>query len=332
MRPAAKSRAILRKLLANMIRPRLAGAILVARPGNPRFTQGMMRTLFLLLSFVLLSGTALAGTQGDLRKVRIPVDDEFITVRYLLLDDGHRHPAVIINHGEEAGTSEAVLKKRRNYNLRSAILFGNVVAFWQHEGFDIVAPLRRGYGDSGSHYSGSFVSCSHPDFVTPGENVSREISSTISWIRQQDWFDGRIILTGSSGGGFASVYAATKNFPGVAGIISYSGFRGAVDPVKRKRHPCGEELQTGLYARAGAETAVPAMWIFAENDRLIDPGVVRKWADAYNRGSHGKLELLMFPPLHDQNGNEQDGHAIFRRPDLWGKEVENYLGRVMHRP
>jgi len=66
---------------------------------------------------------------------------------------------------------------------------------------------------------------------------------------------------------------------------------------------------------------VPSLWLYAENDRLFSPILVRTLHDTYARAG-GNAELTMFPPI------ATDGHqlwGLFEGRKQWLPAVDEFL-------
>ena len=106
--------------------------------------------------------------------------------------------------------------------------------------------------------------------------------------------------------------AAAKNPAGVVGILNVAGgFRSDL--------PCGPDhlvKEFGIFARTAR---IPALWIYAENDRYFPPDLARRMFETYTKAG-APAQLQMLPPLGD------DGHFVLSGSvDRWWPSVEPFL-------
>jgi dienelactone hydrolase len=208
-------------------------------------------------------------------------------------------PVIIVNHGR-SGQAE----KRASFN-RSRLLGGLFV----RRGFVVLVPTRVGYGPSGhtvdpERSSGNTVAnCPAWTFSNAARAITAHIDATLTWARTQPDIDTqRLVLAGTSAGGFGSVVAAGTKPAGLRAVINFAGGVGGA-PDKRVGDPCGMADVANKFAAAGARNPVPTLWFYAENDKFWGPGAPRQWHEHYVRAG-GKAEFHMFKPVGD------DGHEI----------------------
>ncbi|MEX3959905.1 alpha/beta hydrolase family protein [Trinickia sp. EG282A] len=229
-------------------------------------------------------------------------------------------PTLIFSHGRAAdGLDRAKL----------AHPIGNGhVRYWLAKGFAIVAPVRVGYGktggpdieDSGSWFD-SFGTCrSRPDYRKLARVTAQETSAAINWARAQTWVDSkRIVLEGGSVGGFATVATAATHPSGVIAYINFAGGAGGL-PDRSPGHSCDPEQMKEVMAELGKTTALPGIWLYAENDHYWGPEAPRRWFDAFVSGGS---------PAEFVNPGElagHDGHFLLSYGGkMWSVPVDRFV-------
>jgi dienelactone hydrolase len=105
----------------------------------------------------------------------------------------------------------------------------------------------------------------------------------------------RVISTGVSAGGAASIALAARDIPGLRAIVSVAG---GGEPVLA---PCYIAASVPVdYGYFGSHTKIPSLWVFAKNDPLHPPGQVEVMRKAFTAGG-GKLKVVELDPLDDDS-------------------------------
>jgi dienelactone hydrolase len=286
---------------------------------------------------IVLSAGALCCAAGVSRAanaapetVRIPVDNvagagmdsPMVAGVFRPAGDGP-FPVVIYSHGRSGTDVER--SETRVPDLRSHL------RYWLAKGFAVVAPIRPGYGETGGidrENSGVrydiFGNCwGPPDFRRSASAAATAVLATLVWVRQQAWADAsRVILTGVSMGGLASVATAATDPPGVAGYVNFSGGTGG-NGRRAPGHSCGSEEMEKLMSSYGRTTHVPSLWLYAENDTFWGSDWPRAWHRAFaSGGSHS--DFVMTAPVPNA-----DGHQLLARGvRLWTAHVDRFLGEI----
>lgn len=205
---------------------------------------------------------------------------------------------IVLSHGS-ATTAEANRAMGRYRPLHP-------VREWIARGYAVLVPVRRGYGASGgSRFGDAYGSCARPDFRRAGEGAATDLLATVAWARSQPDLDAkRWLLVGQSAGGFASIYAASKQPEGLVAVLAFSTGRGG-DPDKRPGEPCASDELARLLADIAPRIAVPVLWFYAENDQFIGPRVQRLWYESF-RAAGGRGELVTIAPFPAARG-----HGVF---------------------
>jgi len=230
-------------------------------------------------------------------------------------DKPGRFPLVILVHGTNPTAGKDF---RQVYARQSPAAFTNVAAAFAAHGYAAVAIMRRGFGHSeGQFAEGVHRSCDNQDYLVAGRSAGEDVTGAIATLRHEAWTDpDRVLLLGVSTGGVAVTAAAAKNPAGVVGILNVAGgFRSDL--------PCGPDhlvKEFGIFARTAR---IPALWIYAENDRYFAPRHVKSWHAAF-RSQGGRGELVLVPPFGE------DGHLLFTRGmTVWHPIVGGFLREVV---
>jgi dienelactone hydrolase len=252
------------------------------------------------------------------RPTRVP----FLDVAHRGVEDAsRRRPLVVINHGSDASTREAV---------------GMPVFYWLsrwfvERGYVVVLPQRRGHGATGGEFAEGRDSCARPDHYQAGQTAADDIEAAVRFMAGQSFVDpDYIIVAGTSTGGWASLAIAGRSIPGLRLVVNFSGGRGG-HAYGRPHAVCHEE---GLIAAAGRfarEAKVPTAWFYTRNDSYFGPdlatAMARRWSE-----SGGSVDLRVLPSFGP------DGHELVADRGswpLWTTPLEQHLtlaaGRAIHR-
>jgi dienelactone hydrolase len=224
-------------------------------------------------------------------------------------DDAASHPLAVINHGSPRAADE-----------RSAM---SPYAMWPQarafarRGWVAVAFMRRGYGRSEGGWAETYGSCADPDYARAGFAGASDIAAVARFMAAQPYVSkGGWISVGVSAGAFATL-ALTANAPrGLAAAISFAPGRGSTSPDS----VCGEPRLVEAFARYGATSRTPLLWVTAENDHFFGPRLVDRLAGAFER-SGAKMTLVRTAPFGE------DGHDLFgaQGAPIWSPIVDRFL-------
>ncbi len=186
-----------------------------------------------------------------------------------------------------------------------------------HRGWVSVVIVRRGFGVSDQPFAEGY-NCAAPNYrralTTAAEDVAAVHAVVARW---PDVDATRILAMGVSVGGATMLAWATTQPPGLMGVINVSGGTGSHSP----RANCDENGLVSTFGSFGAETRVPSLWFYSENDSYLPPDLVRRMHAAYTKAG-GPGQLNMFGPVSD------DGHEIWTLSEgrrLWMPLVDRFL-------
>ncbi len=189
-------------------------------------------------------------------------------------------------------------------------------------GFAVLILERRGFGKSTAVYSESVGECDYRDNVANGNAAANDLLAAINYAKEKLGIDPKnIILAGVSAGGFASLFAASKNVPGIRATLNFAGGRGS----KGNNQVCSESNLLETFELMGQGSKIPSLWIYSENDKVFPPAIAQKFYQSYTQKG-GKAELKIAPEFG------KDGHELFSRAGIpiWVPYVEEFLEK--HRP
>jgi dienelactone hydrolase len=278
------------------------------------------------VALLLLASSAFAGAADvETERVRIAFDAPGTSAMLagVFLPPGQGpFPVLVYSHGRSGTALER--SQTRIPDLRSH------VTYWLRKGFAVVAPIRPGYGETGGfdrEDSGvrldTFGNCwGYPNFGEAASASASALLATIEWVRHQSWAKAdRIVLTGTSMGGLASIAAAAANPPGVVAYINFAGGTGG-NGTRAPEHSCGSEAMEGLMRKLGDATQVPGLWLYAENDRYWGSRWPVAWYRAFNERRH-LAQFVMTDPVANS-----DGHQLLARgARLWAAPVDTFLAQ-----
>jgi dienelactone hydrolase len=221
-----------------------------------------------------------------------------------------KHPLVLMTHGSD-------YSKGKNREMSPGMMQPQAVWF-ARRGWVVAIVARRGYGDSGGKMDKTHYGCDESAFDAIAEENAADLTAAYNAVKDLPQVDAtRVIATGSSAGGFASLALGAHAPPGLKAVINFSGgwhslfFSGS----------CTKSGLAPEFRTLGAATHVPTLWLYAKNDSLFGPKYVAQVHDAFTSGG-GEAEL----PVLGKSG--EDGHHLFSDSvEMWGPLVEEFLAK-----
>jgi dienelactone hydrolase len=224
-----------------------------------------------------------------------------------------RRPLVVINHGSDETTREAVSLP---------------VVYWLSKwfvdrGYVVVLPQRRGHGATGGEMAEGKDTCANPDHRAAGLAAAADIEAVVRYMAAQPFVDpSHVIVAGVSTGGWAALALASKNPPGVELVLNFAGGRGG-HAYGRPNTVCAPDrliAAAGLFARTAK---VPTLWIYADNDSYFGPELATSMVEAW-RNNGGRAELRLLPAYGSEGHDVVADRAGWQ---LWGRELERSLAQ-----
>jgi pimeloyl-ACP methyl ester carboxylesterase len=220
-----------------------------------------------------------------------------------------RFPLIVLGHG---ATYDARLA--RGASVRS---WSPIAAGFARQGFVAAFFLRQGYGSSAGELAEGFGSCEAPDYLASAGLIADQIEDVLAALARRDDVDpARIVLLGSSAGGFGALALAARPATTLSAVVNVSGGRGA----RPGSTVCAEPRLVEAFGRFGRGARAPALWLYAENDSFFRTALAERMFAAWT-GAGGKGTLVFTPPFGD------DGHFVFSEPGraLWQKPIVEFL-------
>ena len=213
-------------------------------------------------------------------------------------------PVAVINHGKAPGNT------RFQPRYRPVV----AVSYFLQRGYVVVVPMRQGFSKSGGSYIGG--GC---NVESNGRVQAEDVVAVLDYLAQQRWADmGHVIVVGQSHGGWTTLSFGTLNYPGVKGLINFAGGLRQDDCTGWQRN-----LALGA-ASYGAQTRVPSLWFYGENDSFFNPETSVPMFEKYTAAG-GQARMVAFGRFGT------DSHALFGARSgapIWQPEVTKFLQSV----
>jgi dienelactone hydrolase len=213
-------------------------------------------------------------------------------------------PVVVINHGKSLGDPRMQARSRPVLAVR----------YFMQRGYLVAVPMRQGFSKSTGLYIGA--GC---NVESNGRVQAEDVQAVLDYLVAQPHVDReRLLVIGRSHGGWTTLAFGTLNYPGVRGLVNFAG-------GLRQEQCAGWE---GTLARAagsyGAETKLPSLWFYGENDSFFSPYTFRQMYEHYTLNQSGTM-LVAFGIFGT------DAHAMFASragQKIWQPEVSRFLQQV----
>jgi len=213
-------------------------------------------------------------------------------------------PIVVINHGKSPGD---VRHQGRYRPLMAA-------RYFLQRGYVVVVPMRQGFSNSTGNYIDA--GC---NIESNGREQAKDVRAALDYVTAQPYADkNKILVLGQSHGGWTTLAFGTFNYPGVKGLVNFAG--------GLRHDSCGPWTANLVNAarRYGAETTVPSLWFYGDNDSYFGPTTFRLMHEAYASGG-ARARLVAFGKLG------RDAHLMFSSlagRGIWQPEVNGFLQQL----
>jgi dienelactone hydrolase len=182
-------------------------------------------------------------------------------------------------------------------------------------GYAVMVPMRQGFADSTGYYHDH--GC---DMTANGYAQAQDILDALKFAREQKWVDTEhIVIAGQSYGGLATMALGTQDLPGVRGLLNFAG------GLRDDSNGCGWRSSLVMaYAQYGAQTTLPSLWMYGENDSLFAPELVARMHDAYEQAG-GRATLVEYAAF------KRDSHGMLASRDgekVWLDATMKFLDKV----
>jgi dienelactone hydrolase len=225
-------------------------------------------------------------------------------------------PAVIINHGRAQAGHLADTARFR---------YLPVVRYWTSRGFAVIVPTRLGYGDTGTQGDPEFGGkCDHRNHGHSAAQAATQAIAAVKFAQGLPFVVAdKIIMAGTSMGGLTTVYASSRDVPGLVGFLNFAGGVGG-NPETRPGNPCDSASLKQVYAIAGKSPNArkPMLWLYSENDLYWGTRLPKEWHAAFVAGG-APAEFVPFPPVGT------NGHRLMTDGGtLWHPIVDAFLVKL----
>lgn len=210
-------------------------------------------------------------------------------------------PIVVINHGKASG----------NPRLQGRYRPLGAARYFLARGYAVVVPMRQGFSKStGAYIDGG---C---NVESNGQVAAGDVAATLDYVTAQPWADrDHILVIGQSHGGWTTLAFGTHSYAGIKGLVNFAG---------GLRQDSCTYWQGGLVAAAGAygaETALPSLWFYGDNDSYWPTPVWHAMYENY-MAQGGKGRLVAFGEFGG------DSHRMFHTAagaPIWQPEMSKFL-------
>ena len=222
-----------------------------------------------------------------------------------------RRALAILNHGSPVSGRDQMQRPR----------FAAAASWFVQQGYVVVAPLRRGYGETGGRWNENYGSCEAGDFYGAGIEAAKDVDAAVQYMRTQRFaLPDRTLIVGLSAGGWATVAYSARNPAGVSAMVNFAGGRGGRN-MNLPNNNCAPRNLVEAAGKFGRTARVPTLWIYAQNDSFFDPKLSRDMANAY-KAAGGNVDFRLLPAFGS------DGHGLFAADDgvpVWSPLVQSFI-------
>lgn len=242
------------------------------------------------------------------RVLRVPGDSQhpaMLQVTVLSPDGPGPFPLVVMNHGA-GGTSRPDLEPRYRFTFSAY--------YFLSRGYAVALPMMRGF--SGSEGKQMMGGCNQEEV---GLNNAKDIRAVIDFMSTEPYVDSNlVVVAGQSFGGWNALALGSLKHPSVKGIINFAG--GAII----SNCSSTPEALASAAGNYGAQTVIPSIWFYGDNDVKFSPSVWRSMFDNYTAAG-GQAELVAYGRFMS------DSHNMLGFPEglrIWAPKVDAFLIQV----
>lgn len=292
--------------------------------------------LFIVASVTLVSGQAINAefvhgrdyTFERLEAARAVNDAEdkgtirLVTYVYRPLKND-RHEVVLFSHGSTGGLARS---PKEALDAPPA----PVIRFFVSRGYTLVAPMRRGRGESSGTYveecSVYIGQCTVAEQTARMDRQLREAVLDSTAVIDQLILghivprQSKILVAGISRGGFLSLILAGERPELIKGIVNFvGGWMGVTDRLSDAENQQRMDKQKAILTGAAKRSNAPSIWFYASRDPFYKEGVPQE-LHRYWRDAGGRAEFVFI-----DDHSLRSGHVIATEPALWGSQVDALL-------
>ncbi|WP_083383915.1 MULTISPECIES: dienelactone hydrolase family protein [Cupriavidus] len=197
-------------------------------------------------------------------------------------------PLVVINHGKTHG--RPAFQARARYAAQSAEFV--------KRGYVVILPMRQGFAKSGGPYIGG--GC---NVARNGLAQAEDVIATLDYMRTRPYVDmSRIVVIGQSHGGLTTMAFGTLSYPGVRGVINFSG------GLRDDACPGWQADLVEAFAGYGRLARYPSLWFYGDNDSFWPAPLPARMFHAYRAEAEGAGADAR---LVDYGNFDGDAHRLF---------------------
>ena len=213
-------------------------------------------------------------------------------------------PVAVINHGKASGDP----RFQSRYRPFSA------VRYFLQRGYAVVVPMRQGFSKSGGSYIGS--GC---NVESNGRVQAEDVKAVLDDVVLQPWADKeRIVVMGQSHGGWTTLAFGTQRYPGVKGLVNFAG------GLRQESCPGWQQTLARSAAGYAAETQLPSLWFYGDNDSYFNTETFRPMYEKYVAAG-GNARLVAYGKF----GSDSHGMFGMRAGEpIWQPDVTSFLASI----
>ncbi|HEX7809820.1 MAG TPA: hypothetical protein VF608_13885, partial [Thermoanaerobaculia bacterium] len=209
----------------------------------------------------------------------------------------------------------------------------SVIRFFIARGYTVVAPMRRGRGES----SGTYVEecaiyageCTLAQQTGMLDRTVREAMLDSFAVLDQVVFGrivprmSKVLFVGVSRGGFLSLMLAGERPNQAKAVVNFvGGWLSIGDKYSEADNQQRMSAQAEWFRRAGSSRAVPSLWIYAARDELYGETTTREFFRNYQQaGGSGEFVFIREHAL-------PNGHLIASNLAAWEAAANKFLTSV----
>lgn len=214
-------------------------------------------------------------------------------------------PLAVLNHGATGNVRpESQSRYRVTYSAD----------YFLSRGYAVVLPMMRGYASSGGE-----IDARRCNMEAVGIEDAKDIRAVIDYVATLPKIDAsRIVIAGQSFGGWNTLAFGTLHYPNVKGLINFAG--GMIASTCRSP----ERTLARAVGRYGADTHIPSLWFYGDNDALFPVETWRAMYEAYSAAG-GAVELVAYGKFM------KNSHIMLNYPEafrIWVPKVDAFLTRL----
>lgn len=239
-----------------------------------------------------------------------------------------RHEVVLFSHGSTGGLVRSP-KEPGMVNAPPPM----VVQFFVSRGYTVVAPMRRGRGESSGNYveecSVYTGKCTEAQSFALGNRAIKEaLVDTYAVIDQLILKrlvarNSKILLVGHSRGGFLSLLLAGERPTLIKGVVNFAGgWYGVTNKFTTLENQQRMDDQKARLMRAAKRASASTIWFYAVRDPFYKEGVPQElhhyWQDAGGRAEFVFIAQHSLP----------NAHLALSDPKLWEQQLDVFLKTI----